>query len=363
MRSHGEVVDVRRLHRGLGGPGVRLPRRRELPGLPPRRVRRLAHLGALARQRDAVGGPAERRALPVVPLAGRGRAAGGERELRELSRRRPVLLGALRDERPRAGAAGGPGRPLREGVPHLSRRLVALAQAVRLRHQVEGHRPLDGRAQQAQRRTGGKMIRVLDARFFTTATQAHQYPKPAFPEVAFAGRSNVGKSSMINALCGRKKLVRVSNTPGRTRTLNFFDVDLEVEKKKRTLRLCDLPGYGYAKASKTDRDQWRKMISEYLDERSVLKAVVAIVDAEIGAQDSDIQMIEYLSAGNSAAQILVVATKIDRVAKSKWFGRRQKISEALQVPLEAVVAFSSTERHGIDTVWDRLLAAAAAKAP
>src|SRR5689334_7900573 len=114
------------------------------------------------------------------------------------------------------------------------------------------------------------MIRVLDARFFTTATEPRQYPKPAFPEVAFAGRSNVGKSSMINTLCGRRKLVRVSNTPGRTRTLNFFDVDLEVDKKKKTLRLCDLPGYGYAKASKGDRDDWRHMISTYLEARSVL---------------------------------------------------------------------------------------------
>ena len=199
------------------------------------------------------------------------------------------------------------------------------------------------------------MIRVLDARFFTTATEAHQYPKPVFPEVAFAGRSNVGKSSMINALCKRKKLVRVSNTPGRTQTLNFFDVDLEIEKKKRTIRLCDLPGYGYAKASKTDRDVWRKMISRYLETRSVLKAVVAIVDGEIGAQESDVQMIEYLS--QAGPQILVAATKIDRVAKSKWFGVRQKISQTLQVPLEAVVTVSSTEKLGLDGVWDRLVGA------
>ena len=200
------------------------------------------------------------------------------------------------------------------------------------------------------------MIRVVEARFFTTATQPRQYPKPAWPEIAFAGRSNVGKSSMINTLCNRRKLVRVSNTPGRTRTLNFFDVDLEIERRKKTLRLCDLPGYGYAKASKEDRDGWRKMISTYLEGRSVLKAVVAIVDAEVGAQESDMQMIDYLSQADGPA-VLVAATKIDRVAKSKWFGRRQKIAEALQVPLEAVVPFSSTERIGFEQVWDRLLGA------
>jgi GTP-binding protein len=199
------------------------------------------------------------------------------------------------------------------------------------------------------------MIRVLDARFFTTATEPKQYPKPAFPEFAFAGRSNVGKSSMINALCGRRKLVRVSNTPGRTRTLNFFDVDLEIDKKKRTFRLCDLPGYGYAKASKVDRDAWRKMISSYLEQREPLRAVVAIVDGEIGAQDSDVQMIEYLA--EVAPKVLVAATKIDRVPKSKWFGRRQKIAQALQVPLEAVVPVSSTDHIGLDAVWDRLVGA------
>jgi GTP-binding protein len=200
------------------------------------------------------------------------------------------------------------------------------------------------------------VIRVIDARFFTTATEPHQYPKPTFPEVAFAGRSNVGKSSMINSLCGRKKLVRVSNTPGRTQTLNFFDVDLEVDKRKKTIRLCDLPGYGYAKASKADRDAWQQMISRYLEGRTALRAVVAIVDAEVGAQGSDVQMIEYLAAVDGL-KVLVAATKIDRVARSKWFGRRQKIAEALQVPLEAVVAFSATERHGVDGVWDRLVGA------
>src|SRR5207253_297123 len=161
------------------------------------------------------------------------------------SRRRPVLLRALRDEGLRARAARRARRPFREGLPHVPRRVVAVAQAVRLRGEAEGHRPLDGRAPEAggrgrrqadreARREAGRqrreeVIRVLEARFLTTATQPSQYPAPVFPEVAFAGRSNVGKSSMINALCNRRKLVRVSNTPGRTRTLNFFDVDLEIE--------------------------------------------------------------------------------------------------------------------------------------
>jgi GTP-binding protein len=199
------------------------------------------------------------------------------------------------------------------------------------------------------------MIRVLDARFLTTATNASQYPKPTLPEIAFAGRSNVGKSSMINTLCARKKLVRVSNTPGRTRTLNFFDVDLEVDKRKRTLRLCDLPGYGYAKASKADREGWRNMINEYLTARPALAAVVAIVDGEIGPMESDRQLLGFLS--EASPRILVAATKLDRVPKSKRAGQLQKVTQGLEVPAEAVVGFSAVEKLGVESVWDRLVGA------
>ena len=199
------------------------------------------------------------------------------------------------------------------------------------------------------------MIKVVDARFVTSATQPSQYPRARMPEVAFAGRSNVGKSSMINALCGRKKLVRVSNTPGRTRTLNFFDVDLEVDKAKRTLRLCDLPGYGYAKAPKTERAQWQQMISRYLQGGDFLHAVVAIVDAEVGAQPIDVQLVEWLQS--KGPPILVAGTKIDRIAKSHRYGALSKIAVALAVPMEAVVGFSATEKLGVDEVWDRLVGA------
>ena len=104
--------------------------------------------------------------------------------------------------------------------------------------------------------------RVLSADFVTTATEPKGYPTSPAPEVAFVGRSNVGKSSMINKLAMRKKLVRVSHTPGRTRTLNFFDVTLAHKGGTRIVRLCDLPGYGFAKASKTDRADWQQMISQ-----------------------------------------------------------------------------------------------------
>ncbi|MGQ0506107.1 MAG: ribosome biogenesis GTP-binding protein YihA/YsxC [Myxococcaceae bacterium] len=201
------------------------------------------------------------------------------------------------------------------------------------------------------------MIQVLDARFVATAVDPAGYPKGELPEVAFVGRSNVGKSSMINTLAARRKLVRVSNTPGRTKTLNFFEVDLSQDKVKRTLRLADLPGYGFAKASKTERAQWKTMIDAYLSERKLLKAVVSIVDGEIGPSEEDRQMIDYLQEKDR--RILVVATKIDRLTKARRKPQVQKIARDLEVPLEVVVPFSSTDKIGVDEVWEALLSVTA----
>lgn len=197
------------------------------------------------------------------------------------------------------------------------------------------------------------MIKVLDARFVTTGTAPEHYPPEPLPEVAFVGRSNVGKSSMINALAGRRKLVRVSNTPGRTRALNFFDVDVEWREKKRTVRLCDLPGYGFARVSKVEHAAWEKMITTYLSKRTPLKVVVAIVDAEVGPSEDDLRTLDYLAA--RAPKVMVVATKIDRVPKAKRKPRLKAIAEALEVPLEVVLPFSSTEKWGLEETWDALL--------
>jgi GTP-binding protein len=196
------------------------------------------------------------------------------------------------------------------------------------------------------------MIRVLDAQFVTTAVNPEQYPMEDLPEVAFVGRSNVGKSSMINTLAGRKKLVRVSNTPGRTRTLNFFDVQLQAGQKKHVLRLADLPGYGFAKASKTDRASWKSMISAYLEKRKQLEVVVSIIDAEVGATPDDFNTLDYLA--ETAKRILVVATKIDRLPKAKRKPTVKALAQKLELPPESVLAFSSTDKLGLDEVWDTL---------
>jgi len=197
------------------------------------------------------------------------------------------------------------------------------------------------------------VIKILDARFITTAVEPKGYPTSPAPEVAFVGRSNVGKSSMINALAVRKKLVRVSNTPGRTRALNFFDVDVERGTKRHTVRFADLPCYGFAKVSKTERAEWQKMITSYLEKRRDLKIVVSIIDAEVGPTPDDFQTLDYLQESNR--QILVVATKIDRMPKARRKPRLQAIADELSLPREAVMAFSATEKLGFDEVWDALL--------
>ena len=197
------------------------------------------------------------------------------------------------------------------------------------------------------------MIRVLDARFITTAVEPSGFPDGINPEVAFAGRSNVGKSSMINALAGRRKLVRVSNTPGRTRTLNFFDVDLEVKGGRRTFRLCDLPGYGFARASKGDRADWQKMITGYVEKRFPLRLVVSIIDAEIGPTEDDEQLLGYLTGNNK--KVMVVATKIDRIPKAKRKPRVLELARQLALPVENVLPFSAVDKIGVDETWETLV--------
>jgi GTP-binding protein len=199
------------------------------------------------------------------------------------------------------------------------------------------------------------VIRVLDARFLTTAVEEAGWPAADVPEIAFVGRSNVGKSSMINALTGRRKLVRVSNTPGRTRTLNFFDVLLERRIERRAVRLADLPGYGFAKVSKEERGRWEGMITRYIERRSSLRGVVAIVDAEVGATEDDVRTLAYLVS--SGRRVLVAATKLDRLGKAQRKPRLTAVAERLAVPRDTVLGFSATEKLGVSEVWESLWAA------
>ncbi|HEY3451931.1 MAG TPA: ribosome biogenesis GTP-binding protein YihA/YsxC [Myxococcales bacterium] len=200
----------------------------------------------------------------------------------------------------------------------------------------------------------GNLFNAISAEFKTTAVEMKGWPKPDRPEIAFAGRSNVGKSSMINALCKRKKLVRVSNTPGRTRTLNFFDVTVEDKSGKRhEVRFCDLPGYGFAKASKADRADWGKMIESYVKGREGLRAMVCIVDAEVGPTPDDVDVIPWLI--KAGRPVIVVATKVDRLPKHKRIPRLQEIEKKLEMGKGEAIGFSSTEGLNLDVLWARIL--------
>jgi GTP-binding protein len=174
---------------------------------------------------------------------------------------------------------------------------------------------------------------------------------PASPvEVAFVGRSNVGKSSLINALANQKQLARVSNTPGRTQLLNLFSVDRAGSGSKAdgapTGTVMDLPGYGYAKASKTVRKGWPAMIEGYLLERENLAMVFVLVDGEIGPTNLDIQMLDWLRY--NGVPHTVVATKMDKVKSAKRATRRKDLAAGCMLETGDIVWVSASKGDGID---------------
>lgn len=162
------------------------------------------------------------------------------------------------------------------------------------------------------------MERIVKAELEAIASDPKGYPERKLPEIAFAGRSNVGKSSLLNYICGRKKLAYVSGNPGKTRTINFYLINDK-------FRIVDLPGYGYARTSRKISEEWGKMIESYLTERENLLKVVQLVDIRHKPSTQDIQMYEYLRYYNLDG--LVVATKADKVSaneKAKALGLIRK---------------------------------------
>src|SRR5512138_1824949 len=201
-------------------------------------------------------------------------------------------------------------------------------------------------------------LQVVSAEFARTATRPEEWPRGGTPEIAFVGRSNVGKSSMLNALARRKGLARVSNTPGRTRALQFFDVAYRPTPaaRPRPVRFCDLPGYGYAKVSREERDRWAAMIEDYLRGRDVLRAVVLIVDARHPPAESDQDALAFLRG--SGRRVIVAATKIDKLARTRRGAALRTVEDALGLPRGEAVPFSAVEGTGADALWSRIAAAA-----
>ncbi|BAI81298.1 GTP-binding protein [Deferribacter desulfuricans SSM1] len=182
----------------------------------------------------------------------------------------------------------------------------------------------------------------MKAEYIKSAVYEKDYPDTDLPEIAFVGRSNVGKSSMINTLVNRKKLVKVSQKPGKTRTINFFNINDE-------LIFVDLPGYGYAKVSKKDRELWKVMIETYLTKRSQLKAVVLIIDIRVGPTNDDKLMYEWFMAYN--VPTIVAFTKCDKLSNNKIQKQLAIIKKEFGDGLGDYVLFSSVTRRGKDELW------------
>lgn len=184
-----------------------------------------------------------------------------------------------------------------------------------------------------------RLLDLREARLVKTTVDPHDFPDPPRPEIAFVGRSNVGKSSLLNALTRRKRLAYISRTPGKTQTINYFAVD-------DLCHFVDLPGYGYARVPEKLRRSWEPMIRGYLDENPRLRGVVALVDGRHPPTRLDQRMLGWLA--DRGFPILVVLTKADRVPRSRRQDRFDEAAEALGLDREQLLWFSSRSGEGRD---------------
>ena len=190
-------------------------------------------------------------------------------------------------------------------------------------------------------------MRVI-ARFLMSAFDSGHFPAPTLPEVAFLGRSNVGKSSVINSLLG-SKIAKTSSTPGRTRSINFFEVRWP-GKPKPELIFADLPGYGYAKVSREISEQWPSFIEPYLKERSSLALCMALVDVNVPPQASDRQLLDFLES--SARPLIIVATKSDRLSGNQLVNAVRTMAQ--EYPRANIVPYSARTGAGREELWQQI---------
>jgi GTP-binding protein len=189
-------------------------------------------------------------------------------------------------------------------------------------------------------------FQIKSADFVKSATNVAHYPEDNLPEVAFAGRSNVGKSSLINCILQRRKLVRTSKTPGQTRTINFFKIN-------GSFYFVDLPGYGFARVPVNLRAQWGPMVEAYLTGRKNLKAVVQIIDARHPPTPDDLMLWHWLEEIGTAS--IPVLTKADKIKRAKWGLHTRQAASGLGAPPERMILFSASTGLGRAALWERLL--------
>jgi GTP-binding protein len=191
-------------------------------------------------------------------------------------------------------------------------------------------------------------------KFLISALSPAQFPAPSVPEIAFLGRSNVGKSSLLNALLGSKQ-AKVSSTPGRTRAINFFSITDSPQRQQPQMYFADLPGYGYAKISKSISAEWPKFIEPYLAERPTLGLCLCLVDSNIPPQTSDMQLIEFLKS--TGRHLIVVATKADKLSGNGRAKTQAALREGLDV--DEVLLCSAKTGAGLKELWAAIQGAVA----
>ncbi len=200
-------------------------------------------------------------------------------------------------------------------------------------------------------------MQVIQSDFVKSATRKSEWPGDPVVEIAVCGRSNVGKSTLLNALLGRRSLARVSRTPGRTRLVNFFSVTLKTPTGPREMRFADLPGYGYAEVGRDERATWQGMMEEYFVQRQQLVSVLLLCDARRVAMPKadEILFDETELAGylrGLCRRVIPVMTKADKLSKSEAFAAARTLSKLLG---ERAVVCAASEHQGLDTLWRRIV--------
>lgn len=189
-------------------------------------------------------------------------------------------------------------------------------------------------------------MEVNNVSLAAVGVQFSQYPEDGIPEIAFVGKSNVGKSTLINAMVRRKALARTSSQPGKTRTINFYNVEDQ-------LYIVDLPGYGYAKAPKTEIQKWSKMIEEYLNKRKTLFGIILLVDIRHEPGKNDVMMYDWLK--HYGYDIIVVATKSDKLKRSQIAKHLSVIKNGLSLrPGDVLIPFSGVSKDGVESLWNTI---------
>jgi len=185
-------------------------------------------------------------------------------------------------------------------------------------------------------------VKILSAEFVKSASKPSEYPKGGLPELAIAGKSNVGKSSLINALVNRKNLAKISSTPGRTQLINFFQIN-------GNLSLVDLPGYGYAKVPLHIRQTWKPMVESYLQTREDIRLVILIIDARRGASAEDLNLLDWLDYHRIPS--LIVLTKTDKLSQIERAQQKKNLSENPLLARRPFLFFSAVSAEGKDELW------------